>query len=243
MFSMRRRTRAPTRSTSASHVERHAETGRGLNDALTRVVAVRHGETAWNVQTRIQGQIDIALNAAGREQAQRLARALAGEHFDAVYASDLRRAADTARALAERVGMAVHTDASLRERSFGSFEGLTWAEVEQQHPEASRRWRERDAGFGPPGGESLAVFYERAVSALAAIAARHRGEHIAIVSHGGVLDALYRAASRIALDAPRTWQLGNASINRVLHGEQGFTLVGWNDNGHLSGPAIDEASA
>lgn len=214
-----------------------------MNDALTRVVAVRHGETAWNAQTRIQGQLDIALNAIGREQAQRLGRALADDKLDAVYASDLRRAADTARAVAEQVGLPVRTEASLRERGFGTFEGLTWAEVEQQHPQASRRWRERDASFGPPGGETLAAFYERAVSALAAIAARHRGEYIAIVTHGGVLDALYRAASRIALDAPRTWQLGNASINRVLHGEQGFTLVGWNDSLHLGGPAIDEASA
>ena len=213
------------------------------DDALTRVVAVRHGETDWNVQTRIQGQIDIALNAAGREQTRRLGRALADEQFDAVYASDLRRAADTARAVAERRGLRVRTEVSLRERAFGDFEGLTWAEVEQQHPEASRRWRERDASFGPPGGETLAVFYERSVSALAAIAARHRGEHIAIITHGGVLDALYRAASRIALDAPRTWQLANASINRVLHGEQGFTLVGWNDHLHLIGPAIDESSA
>ena len=214
-----------------------------MNDALTRVVAVRHGETAWNVQTRIQGQIDIGLNDAGRWQARRLARALAEERFDAVYASDLQRAADTARALAEHNGLALRTDAGLRERGFGEFEGLTWAEVEQQHPEASRRWREREAAFGPPGGETLALFYERAVGALAAIAARHRSQHIVVVTHGGVLDVLYRAASRIALDAPRTWQLGNAAINRVLHGEQGFTLVGWNDIGHLSGPAIDEASA
>ena len=215
-----------------------------MTEALTRVVAVRHGETAWNVQTRIQGQLDIGLNAIGRRQAERLGRALANESLDAIYASDLQRAADTARAVAEQAGVAVLTDAALRERGFGSFEGLTWAEVEQHHPDESRRWRERDASFGPPGGETLALFYERAVGALAAIAARHRGQHIAIVTHGGVLDALYRAASRIALDAPRTWQLGNASINRVLHGEQGFTLVGWNDSLHLvGGTAIDEASA
>lgn len=213
------------------------------DDALTRVVAVRHGETDWNVQTRIQGQLDIALNAAGREQAQRLGRALADEQFDAVYASDLRRAADTARAVAERVGLPVRTELSLRERGFGSFQGLTWAEVEQHHPEASRRWRQRDASFGPPGGETLTVFYQRAVSALAAIADRHRGQHIAIVTHGGVLDVLYRAASRIAIDAPRTWQLGNASINRVLHGDDGFTLVGWNDDIHLDDPSLDESSA
>ncbi len=218
-----------------------------MNDALTRIVAVRHGETAWNVQTRIQGQIDIGLNARGQQQARRLARALSHERFDAVYASDLQRAADTARAVAEQAGLPLHTDIALRERCFGEFEGLTWAEVEREHPEASRRWRERDASFGPSGGETLAVFYERAVNALASIAARHRGQHIAIVTHGGVLDVLYRAASRIALDAPRTWQLGNASINRVLHGEQGFTMVGWNDNLHLhldsADPAIDEASA
>ncbi len=215
-----------------------------MNDALTRVIAVRHGETAWNVQTRIQGQIDIGLNARGQQQARRLARALAQERFDAVYASDLRRAADTARPFAEQAGLPLHTDTALRERGFGEFEGLTWAEVERDHADASRRWRERDAGFGPPGGETLAAFYERAVNALATIAARHRGQHIAIVTHGGVLDVLYRAASRIALDAPRTWQLGNASINRVLHGERGFTLVGWNDGLHLEGDdPIDEASA
>lgn len=213
------------------------------DDALTRVVAVRHGETEWNVQTRIQGQIDIALNAAGRAQARRLARALADESFDAVYASDLRRASDTARAVAEQAGLPLRTEVSLRERGFGSFEGLTWAEVEQQHPEASRRWRERDAGFGPPGGETLALFYERAVNALAAVAARHRGQHIVVVTHGGVLDVLYRAASHIAIDAPRTWQLGNASINRVLHGDDGFTLVGWNDDFHLHGLSRDEGSA
>ncbi len=214
-----------------------------MSDDLTRVIAIRHGETAWNVQTRIQGQIDIGLNDNGRQQARRLARALAGEDLHAVFASDLQRAADTARAFAEPAGLPVCTDVGLRERGFGDFEGLTWAEVEQRHPDASRRWRERDTSFGPPGGETLAAFYERAVAALATIAMRHRGGHIAIVTHGGVLDALYRAASRVPLNAPRTWQLGNASINRVLHGERGFMLVGWNDRLHLEGDVIDEASA
>jgi probable phosphoglycerate mutase len=211
-----------------------------LTHDLTRVVAIRHGETDWNAQTRIQGQTDIALNGRGRAQATRLARALDGEALQAIYASDLQRTVATAQPLAARMGLPLHTDPGLRERGFGSFEGLTWAEVEQHHPEASRRWREREADFGPPGGETLAAFAERAVAALAAIAARHRGEHIALVTHGGVLDVLYRAAARMALDAPRTWQLGNASINRVLHGEQGFVLVGWNDSAHLAGIALDE---
>lgn len=214
-----------------------------MSDALTRIVAVRHGETAWNVATRIQGQLDIGLNDTGRAQARRVAQALAHERFHAVYASDLQRAADTARAVAERQGLALHTDRGLRERGFGAFEGLTWAEVEQQHPQASLRWRQRDPSFGPPGGEVLQAFVDRAVGAIAAIAARHRGQHIAVVTHGGVLDALYRAAARIPIGAPRTWQLGNASINRVLHGDEGFALVGWNDALHLEGDALGEGAA
>jgi probable phosphoglycerate mutase len=213
-----------------------------LNDDVTRVVAIRHGETAWNVDTRIQGQLDIDLNDTGREQARRMARALTGDGLSAVYASDLRRASATAQALCESVGLPLQCDRALRERAFGSFEGLTWAEVESNHPLESRRWRERDATFGPPGGETLAYFYERAVTAIASIAARHRGEHIAVVTHGGVLDALYRASSRIALDAPRTWKLRNASINRVLHGGSGFVLVGWDDRQHLD-RALEERAA
>jgi probable phosphoglycerate mutase len=214
-----------------------------LNDTFTRVVAVRHGETAWNVDTRIQGQLDIGLNDTGRRQARRLARALADERFDALYSSDLARAAATARALADATGLTLHTDRGLRERAFGAFEGLTWAEIEQRYPEQTRRWRQRDAAFGPEGGETLAAFNRRVVDTVAAIATRHRGGQIAIVTHGGVLDALYRAGARLAIDAPRTWQLGNASINRLLHGEHGFSLVGWGDNQHLEDPSLEEGAA
>jgi probable phosphoglycerate mutase len=213
-----------------------------LTGEITRVIAIRHGETAWNVDTRIQGQLDVGLNSTGRWQAHRLALAMADERLDAVYSSDLYRARDTARALAEGAGLEVRTDETLRERGFGIFEGLTFKEIEERFPDQSRRWRQRDASFGPEGGETLADFFERAVASVAAIAARHRGGHIAVVTHGGVLDALYRAASRIAIDAPRTWQLGNASINRLLHAEHGFALVGWSDTFHLEDPSLEEDS-
>jgi probable phosphoglycerate mutase len=209
----------------------------------TRVIVARHGETAWNVDTRIQGQLDIGLNEVGRAQARRLAHALAGEGLHAIYASDLARARDTARAVAERAGLPLRADPALRERGFGVFEGLTWADIKRDHPEDARRWRARDAAFGPAGGETLGAFAARAVDALAAIARRHRGQHIAVVTHGGVLDALYRAAARVALEAPRSWPIGNASINRVLHGEGGFTLVGWGDTLHLEGLALEEGGA
>jgi probable phosphoglycerate mutase len=208
-------------------------------EAATRIIAIRHGETDWNTTGRIQGQLDIGLNQRGRWQAQRLADALTDEALDAVYASDLARARDTAHALAQRRGLALQTDAGLRERGFGVFEGLAFDEIEQRFPESARRWRQRDASFGPEGGETLTSFYERAVASLTAVAARHRGQHIAVVAHGGVLDALYRAATRVALDAPRTWHVGNASINRLLASDTGLTLVGWDDTCHLDAAASD----
>ena len=199
----------------------------------TRIVAIRHGETAWNAEKRLQGQLDIGLNARGLDQAQRLATALADERFDAVYASDLLRARATAEAFARPMGLTVHTDRGLRERAFGVFEGLTYAEIEQHWPEDTLRWRRREPGFGPEGGETLEGFQARCVAAAARIAGSHAGESIALVAHGGVLDALYRAATRAGLSAPRTWELGNAAINRLLHGDAGFVLVGWDDRRHL----------
>jgi probable phosphoglycerate mutase len=207
----------------------------------TRVLAIRHGETAWNVEHRIQGQLDIALNATGRWQAARLAQAVAEEGLAAVYSSDLQRAAETAQSVARGGGgLVVVTDTGLRERAFGIFEGLRFAEIEQRWPEQTARWRRRDPAFGPEGGETLCDFSARCVAAATRLAAAHPGETIALVAHGGVLDCLYRAAARVALDAPRSWQLGNASINRLLYTPQGFTLVGWSDTHHLEGEALDE---
>lgn len=209
----------------------------------TRVIAIRHGETDWNAGTRLQGQTDIALNGAGRWQAARLARALAHEDIAAVYASDLSRAHATAQALAGARGLPVRADAGLRERHFGCFEGLTFAEIETRWPQQAQRWRRRDPDFGPEGGEALRDFYARSVASAERLARAHPGQTIALVAHGGVLDCLYRAATRVALDAPRTWQLGNAGINRLLHGDAGFTLIGWGDVAHLQADAHDDATA
>lgn len=215
-----------------------------MEQQATRVLAIRHGETAWNVESRIQGQLDIGLNDNGRRQARRLAEALFDERLDAVYASDLMRASDTARALADATGLEVRCDAGLRERAFGSFEGRTFDEIAELWPGESRRWRQRDPAFAPPGGESLQDFYDRCVRTALRLAGAHPGQAIALVAHGGVLDCLYRAATRISLQAPRTWLVGNASINRLLHSENGFTLVGWADDRHLDDEtgALDESS-
>ena len=206
------------------------------------MLAIRHGETDWNVDGRIQGQLDIKLNATGAWQVQRLARALAGEEIAAVYSSDLLRAFETAQAVARACSRPVVTDAGLRERGFGIFEGLSFAEIGQRWPEQHERWRKRDPEFGAPGGETLQQFYARSIASATRLAALHPGQTIALVSHGGVMDCLYRAASRVALDAPRSWQLLNAGINRLLYTPQGFTLVGWNDTYHLDADGVDEFS-
>ncbi|HZE90270.1 MAG TPA: histidine phosphatase family protein [Rhizobacter sp.] len=211
--------------------------------SATRVFAIRHGETAWNVGARIQGHLDIPLNDTGRWQAERLAAVLAEEAIDAVYASDLLRASQTAEAVARAAQAPLVTDAGLRERGFGVFEGLMFADIKARWPDDAQRWSQREPDFAPHGGgESLTVFYARCVGAATRLVAAHPGQTVALVAHGGVMDCLYRAATRVDLRAPRSWQLSNAAINRLLYTPQGFTLVGWNDTGHLALAPRDEPS-
>ena len=196
----------------------------------------------WNVDTRIQGHLDIGLNDTGRWQAERLGLALSGEPIAAIYASDLSRAHDTALAVSRRTGVPVRAEPGLRERCFGEFEGRTFAEIELELPEQAKRWRQRDPAFTPAGGESLLVLQARVLATAARLAARHPGEQIALFGHGGVMDILYRAATRLDLQAARTWALGNTAINRLLWSPEGFSLVGWADVQHLSDDALDESS-
>jgi 2,3-bisphosphoglycerate-dependent phosphoglycerate mutase len=211
----------------------------------TRIVAIRHGETAWNVDTRIQGQLDVGLNATGRWQAERVGAALADEPIAAIYSSDLLRAWDTALSISQASGINLQTHEGLRERGFGLFEGKTFQQIELQWPEAAVRWRKREPDYAPEGGgESLLAFRSRITGVVDALAAQHAGTQIVLVAHGGVMDILYRAATRQEIQSPRTWALGNAAINRLLWTPQGLSLVGWADTHHLEdGMALDESTA
>ena len=206
----------------------------------TRIIAIRHGETTWNVDARIQGHLDIPLNDTGHSQAERMALALKDSPITAIYASDLTRAWETAHYLGRALGLGVTREEGLRERGFGEFQGKTFAEIEASLPEQSQRWRQRDPEFAPPGGESLLALRCRVVETAERLAAQHPGELIALVGHGGVMDVLYRAATRLDLQAPRTWALGNTAINRLLWTPEGFTLVGWADTQHLEDAARDD---
>ena len=209
----------------------------------TRILAIRHGETAWNVDGRLQGHRDIPLGDTGRVQARRLAQALAGRgDIDAIVSSDLSRALETARIVAEAQGLPVTTDIGLRERCFGDFEGRTFAEVSAAWPAEAERWRRRDPDWVPPGGgESLLLFRERVTQTVQVLAAQNAGKTLALFTHGGVLDVLYRAATGLGLQDARTWQIGNTAVNRLLWTpDSGLTLVGWADTTHLEDESLDE---
>jgi len=209
----------------------------------TRIIAIRHGETAWNADSRIQGQRDVGLNETGRWQARRVGEALVGEEIAAVYSSDLGRAEQTAEPIAEATGLPVIRTQGLRERRFGLFEGMTFEEIHENWPEHAQNWRRRLPEWQPPsGGESLIELRERVHRTMVELAARHPGEQIVVVAHGGVLDALYRIATGQEVNSPRTWELPNGAINRLLWTPQGFTLVGWSDTQHLAQHADDDVT-
>lgn len=214
-----------------------------MSEFATRLIAVRHGETAWNRVSRIQGHTDIPLNEAGLWQARQVGQAVAAEGIDAIYSSDLQRAADTARAIGRAAGVPVQLDVALRERHFGELEGLTHDEINTRWPEQARRWRGRDPDYGPQGGETLKDFHARCVGALTRLAQRHPGQTVVLVAHGGVLDCFYRAANGVDLSVPRSWTIGNATINRLLYSPDGLTMIGWADDGHLQAEqGLDESS-
>ena len=206
---------------------------------MTELIFIRHGVTDWNLERRFQGCIDIELNAEGVTQARLTAERLAGMPLAAVYASDLRRARQTAEPIARAIGVAVAVEPGLRERHYGAFEGRTHDELSRDHPEAYQQWRDRVPDYPlPGGGESLLTLRERVQAQMGRLAARHPGQTIVAVTHGGVLDSIYRIAAGLAPDAPRRFELNNASINRIGWDGERFHVIDWGDLSHLGPPPV-----
>jgi probable phosphoglycerate mutase len=199
------------------------------------LLLIRHGETAWNAEHRIQGRLDVPLSATGVWQTRQLAQRLADEAIDAVISSDLARAWMTAAPLAESRGFETIAEPRLRERVFGIFEGKTLDEIAARHPEDLAAWRSRDVDWRVPDGESATEFIARVLAALHDIVLAQAGRTVAVVTHGGVLDVVYRNACALPWDAPRQHLMLNASINR-LQGRPAplqLQIVAWGDVGHL----------
>jgi broad specificity phosphatase PhoE len=179
---------------------------------MTTILLARHGETDWNLERRVQGHTDRPLNETGREQALALADALAEEPLDAVYSSDLVRAHETARIVAERKGLDVVAMPELRERDFGTWEGLTDEEIFQRFPQAHH---------GPWGdAESREEMLERAEGALRRIAASHPEGQVLVITHGGPVRALLTACN-----GREAGRISNCVVYRIRLLEGVFTAV------------------
>lgn len=203
---------------------------------MTELTFIRHGETDWNLQQRFQGQIDVPLNATGRAQAARLAARLAASPPpDLLFSSDLQRARETAAPLAQAWALPVLPLPALREQSFGVLEGLDVPTIQKQHPALWQQWLVHHADFALPGGESLRQFHARVLAGVQALVAGHEGRHLTIVTHGGVLDMLWRSAKSISLDGLRDCAIPNTGINRLRWADGRLFIEGWADDAHLAG--------
>ncbi|WP_174875210.1 histidine phosphatase family protein [Vogesella oryzae] len=208
---------------------------------LTRFCLVRHGETAWNAERRLQGQTDIPLNSRGEAQAEHLAQALQrrGQRFDALYSSDLSRAHRTALPVASALGLDIALLSDLRERHFGALQGIALHEGPSAQPVAWQAYANRNVEHDLEGGESLNQFAQRVRTALERIAADHHGETVLLVSHGGVLDVVYRIACGQPLHEQRRVPIPNAALNWLSHDGQQWQLERWADESHLT-QSLDE---
>ena len=215
-----------------------------------QLLLIRHGETAWNAERRLQGHLDIPLNSAGMRQSHALATALKSERLDAIVCSDLQRARQTASAIAEQQGLTCHIQPAWRERCFGGFEGQLIAELETLFPKQYAAWRAHDIDIEFPAnaqglltGESIRQFHSRIETALLQLSLHCPHQKVAVVAHGGVLECAYRISKQLGLDAPREVTMLNASINRFTvsshQGQLKLGLTEWGNVTHLT-TSLDE---
>ena len=210
---------------------------------MTDFLLIRHGETAWNRELRFQGQLDVPLNEMGFEQAQRLktrmVQALAewqaqGRVPTQLISSDLLRAQQTAQPVAEVLGHRCLLHAGLREQCYGMFEGLRSPDIQAQYPEAWQRWLAFDADDAVEGAETTRAFHDRVMAALQELAQQYAGDHVVVVTHGGVLDMVWRHAQALSLSGPRVCDIPNAGLNEVAWRDGALHIQVWADAAHLA---------
>jgi probable phosphoglycerate mutase len=206
----------------------------------TELILLRHGETEWNLLGRFQGHQDSPLSPEGLRQANLLAARLSSVSFHALYSSDLGRAVETARRIATRTGHTLRQDPRLRERALGVLEGLTRDEASQHHPQVFAEYSGGGPDFVVPRGESTSQRLRHALECLEELGARHAGERIVVVTHGGVLSLLFRHCLGIPFSTPRAFSVLNACWNQFDYHEGKFRLVTWGDVHHLSASSRDD---
>jgi probable phosphoglycerate mutase len=202
-------------------------------EIITKLIVVRHGETAWNSDGLIQGYMDTDLSPTGIRQAKAIAERLAEEKIAAIYSSDLKRAYKTGEYLASKTGHKIISDRRLRERNLGIFQGITMDEVRRLYPNEFKLYKTGGPDYVVPEGESRRQQFERAIECIKEIAKHHAGERIVVFTHGGALNCLFRYVLDIPIFAPTRFKLFNAGINTFFI-ENGTWLLGsWGDISHL----------
>lgn len=205
-----------------------------MND--TYLLLVRHGQTEWNRERRIQGNGDSPLTTLGHAQAEAAADALRRYPIDALYASDAGRALQTVEPIVASMKKPVTTDSRLRERHYGLFEGKTQEEIRQAFPEIYLDYQKRLPNFVAPGGESSAMLQARAMEACNEIALRHTGQHVAVVSHGGTIQAIARCVLGVPLAIQWRLRLENGGLTIIGHSDRSsapWWMVTLNEVAHL----------
>ncbi|CAN7271711.1 histidine phosphatase family protein [Variovorax sp. LjRoot130] len=204
----------------------------------TEIILIRHGETDWNRELRFQGHVDVPLNDLGHEQARRLGLRLAGEPVQHLISSDLMRAQQTAAPAARQLELEILTSAALREQHFGIVEGMRADEIQSLHPRAWEDWLQFREDHAMPEGESARQFHARIIEALSRIAGAHAGQKVLVVTHGGVLDMVWRTARGLGLNGPRQSEIPNAGFNRIRMADaaapEQIEIVDWADTRHLA---------
>jgi len=198
------------------------------------LLLVRHGQSTWNREHRIQGQLDPPLSEEGRSQARRVGRRLANHRFAGFYTSDLERAHETAQLIGEATGLTPTTSTGLREIYLGEWEGLTTEELALRFPDGWARWTEEPSWDVVPGGEGAVPFEARVNAELVSILARHEHGDVLVVTHGGVIQvALHRVIGR-PNHGLFPFRIENASISSIEKRNGRFVIAGVNDKGHLA---------
>jgi broad specificity phosphatase PhoE len=204
------------------------------------MILVRHGQSTWNREHRIQGQLDPPLSDEGRHQVELLGRRLAGRHLAGFYASDLKRAFETAEAIGAFVDLIPEPTPGLREIYLGDWEGLRTDEIAERFPDAWARWRQEPDWDLVPGGEGAARFEARVIATLDEILDRHSHGDVLVVTHGGVIQvALHRVIGRPSRGL-FPFKIQNASISLIEVRQGRMVIGGSNDVGHLEPALITE---
>ena len=206
----------------------------------TTLIIIRHGETFWNRERRIQGHLDSALTPEGIAQAQACATRLATEKIDAVVVSDLNRAQHTAKILIAGRALSMTADATLRERCFGAGEGMTYADMDTKYPQMFAQTGLVDAEFTLPDGETRADFHARVKTSIEKLAVAHAGKCLLIVTHGGVLGVIYRWLNEMPIASAQRVAIPNVAYNRISIQPDGWKIDVWADTSHLVDHTVED---